>query len=102
MQAHAAAAGLTQGEWLTALIERAVTQPAVKVTYKIRALGPNSAHASIVRDRGGLGPGGASNMSQDQADAYKKAKLLIGRNEAGDRERAIGLLSAVFEEVFEL
>lgn len=99
---RATAAGQSQEEWLRQQIAAALAVPAVRGAYGLKAVGPDDARATIRRAQSGLSGQGASNMSQDQAVAYQQAKLLVERNAPGDRERAIGLLSAVFEDVFEV
>lgn len=99
---RATAAGQSQEEWLRQQIATALAVPAVRPSYGLKAIGPNDARATIRRTQGGLSGQGAANMSQEQAEAYRQAKLLVERNAPGDRERAIGLLSAVFEDVFEV
>lgn len=98
---RAAAAGLATEAYIRALLERVAQEPLVRTSYSLRALGPGDARAMVKRGPTGLAGQGAANMSQEQADAYKRAKLLVERNDPGDREKAIGVLSAVFEEVFE-
>jgi hypothetical protein len=102
IRTRAAAAGQNQQQYLTSLIEELVDQPVVKASYKLRAIGPGEAHAVIGRWRDGLNARGAANMSQEQADAYKRTILLVERNGPGDREAAIGLLKSAFEDVFEV
>lgn len=101
LKERAAAAGKNTEAYVRDMIERLAQEPLVKTSYSLRALGPDEARATIRRSPTGLTGLGAANMNQAQADAYKRAKLVVERNEPGDRERAIGLLSAVFEEVFE-
>lgn len=102
IRSHAAAAGQTQQQYLVALLDRLVDQPVIKAAYKLRAIGPGDAHAILGRWRDGIDARGAANMSQGQADAYKRALLLVERNGPGDREAAIGLLKAAFDDVFEV
>ena len=99
---RAEAAGQSQEAWLRQQIQMALTMPAVRISYGLKAVGPDGARATIRRNRSSLSGQGAANMTQHQADAYQQAKLLVERNGPGDRERAIGLLSAVFEDVFEV
>lgn len=97
----AAALGMKFEPWARQLLNQAAMQPTIKQSYKLRAIGPNDANAVIGRYKTGLNAQGAANLSQAQYDAYKQAKLLIERNGAGDRERAISLLQAQFADVFE-
>jgi plasmid stability protein len=99
---RAEAAGQSQEAWVRQQIQTALAVPAIKTSYKLRAVGPNDASVVIGRWQNGLNAIDGKNMSQEQADAYQKAKLLVERNAPGDRERAIGLLSAAFEDVFEV
>lgn len=102
LQAHAAATGQTQQQYLSALLEGLAQQPIVRARYALKAIGPDGTHATLCRGMNGLEGQGATNMSQAQANAYRQAKLLVERNAPGDRERAIGLLASVFEDVFEV
>jgi hypothetical protein len=102
IQTHAAAAGQTQQQYLSALLEGLVQQPVVRATYGLKAFGPDGARMTVSRWRDGLSGQGGANLSQTQADAYKRVTLLVERNEPGDREQAIGLLKQCFEEVFEV
>lgn len=99
---RAASAGQSQEEWLRQQIATALATPTVRVVYGLKAIGPDGARATIKRGYEGLIGQGAENMSPAQSDAYRDAKLLVERNAPGDRERAIGLLSSVFEDVFEV
>jgi len=107
---RAAAAGKSTEAYIREWIEMQAQQPIVKERYTLKALGPDAARCHIRRDliertasgdRYGIIGRGANGMSQAQADAYKQAISLVERNAAGDRERAIGLLQAQFEDVFE-
>jgi hypothetical protein len=49
----------------------------------------------------GIG-GGASNFSEEEFEAYKRAEDLIRRNGPGDREKAVAMLQSAFEDVVEI
>lgn len=102
VDALANAASQSRESWLRDLIVAATKQPVVKKEYTIRVYGANG--KGLIR-RYGDGPnnvgGGCSGLSQAEFDAYKKAEDYVSRNEPGDREQAIRILSQVFEEVFE-
>ena len=101
-----AAAGQSTEAYIRRWIEQQREEPIVKERYTLKAVGPDASRAHIRRDlldgeRYGIVGRGLNNATQAQADAYKQAIDLVGRNAPGDRERAIALLSAEFEDVFE-
>lgn len=98
---RAATAGKSTEAFIREWIEMQAQQPVVKVRYTLKASGPDASRAHIRRDFDGIIGRGAGDCSQAQYDAYKRAIDLVGRNEPGDRERAIGLLSQAFDDVFE-
>lgn len=102
IQEAARARGLSAEEFARQVLAAAVSAPIVRAAYTLRAVGPDEAHAHIRRDDGGIIGRGAANMSQAQANAYKMAINLVGRNAPGDRERAVSALQAQFEDVFEV
>jgi hypothetical protein len=99
---RAAAAGKSTEAYIREWIEMSASQPVIKARYTVKAIGPDAAHAHVRRDVDGIVGRGASNCSQEQWGAYKRAIDMIGRNESGDRETAIGLLRAQFDDVFEV
>lgn len=99
---RAAAAGKSTEAFIREWIEQQAQEPIVRQSYGLRAMGPEAAHATVKRSPAGLSGQGAANLSQQQAEAYKRVKLLVERNSPGDREQAIGLLREHFEEVFEV
>lgn len=102
LEAHAAAANMTVEKFLRNYIEALPAQPIPpRQAYTLRALGPDKAHALIRRGRSGLEGQGATGVTQEQADAYQRAVLLVERNGPGDREAAIAALRSVFDDVFE-
>lgn len=101
IQKAATASDQSQQQYLLSLLERLAEQP-VKLAYGLKAFGPDGATMTVSRWREGLSGQGGKNLSQAQADAYKRVVLLVERNEPGDRESAIGLLRSVFEDVFEV
>ena len=79
-----------------------IAQAESPMRYGFKALGPGSAKATLERysdHPNGVG-GGATNLDQAQYDAYQRAKLLMARGAAGDREEARQVLAAVFDDVF--
>lgn len=100
---QASAAGLPTEAYVRQLLDAQATQTQPKPAYRLRAYDLNNDGASItlVRDRSGLSGQGARDCSQAQHTAYQQARDLVTRNQSGDRERAIGLLRQVFDEVFE-
>ena len=101
IQDAAAARGQSAEEFARQALAAAAASPVSKARYTLRAIGPDSAHALIRRETDGIAGRGAANMSQEQADAYRLAIELVGRNGPGDRERAVSTLQAVFTDVFE-
>ena len=96
----ARAAGMDRQTWLLAQFEQLASQPVIRSTYILKAFGPGPSFAQIRRLPTDIG-GGATNLSQTQMNAYKKAQEYVKRNGTGDREKAYGLLNEQFEEVFE-
>lgn len=107
LKERAAAAGKSTEAYIREWIEMQAQQPVVKARYTLKATSDDGARAHIRRDlldgeRSGIAGRGLANASQKQADAYKQAISLVERNAPGDRERAISLLGAVFDDVFEV
>jgi plasmid stability protein len=100
--AAAAAVGLSAEQYARDVLSAAASSPAVKARYVLRAVGPDDAHAHIRRETDGVVGRGLGNASQAQHKAYKTAIDLVGRNAPGDRERAVSLLQAEFDDVFEV
>ncbi len=101
---RAGASGMSRNRLIEDILARAVAAPYVKPRYTLRAFGPDASRVTIAResdDPNGVG-GGAASLSQAQADAYRRAKVLVQRNDPGDREAAKAALMAVFDEVIEL
>jgi len=101
LQSHAAAAGQSQQQYLTALLEGLADRPIVATRYAYRAIGPGKAVVRRTSDH----PNGTvttGEWSQEQASVMERVKLLVIRNEPGDREAAVGLLKSVFELVVEV
>lgn len=102
IQSHAAAAGQSQQQYLTALLERLAGEPIVKSRYAYRAIGPGKALVRRASDHPSGTVTTGEGWSQEQADALARVKVLIIRNESGDREAAVALLQSVFELVVEV
>ena len=49
IQTHATAAGQTQQQYLSALLEGLIQQPVVRATYGLRAFGPGDARMTVSR-----------------------------------------------------
>jgi plasmid stability protein len=97
---RAGAEGLSREAWLREKLEALVQGPVVRRRYKLRAYGEGDTYCQVNREWD-IVTEGAKNCSQEQFAAFKRAAELVRRNEPGDRERAISLLQAVFDEVFE-
>jgi hypothetical protein len=96
----ASSANLSREQWLRELVISATKQPVVKERYSIRVYGING--KGIIRRLGDGAPGGGcSNFSEHEFTAFNKASDFVRRNQPGDREQAIRILSDAFEEVFE-
>ncbi len=98
----AALRGLSAEEFARRILSQAAAAPLVRERYGYRAIGPGK--ATLVRHGDGPGNvgGGADGLSQEQYDAYQRAKALMQRNEAGDQAEALALLQAQFEIVVEV
>lgn len=94
------AADKSREAWLRDLVINATKQPVVKERYSIRVYGLNG-KGTIRRLGEGVPGGGCSNLSENEFNAFHKAKDYVQRNHPGDREKAISVLSDAFEEVFE-
>lgn len=99
--AAAAARGVSAEQFARDVLTAAVGAPLVRERYTLRAVGPDDAHAHLRREVDGVVGRGAANMSQAQAQAYRRAADLVARNAPGDRERAVSALQDVFNDVFE-
>lgn len=101
MDALAQAAGQSRQEWAKAVLYAALAAPVVKRAYRLRGYAGDGLVNIVRYPEGGEPGGGAKDCDQAQFTAYKQARDLVARNQAGDRERAIGLLQAAGFEVFE-
>lgn len=101
VDALASAADQSREGWLRELVINATKQPVVRKRYTIKVYGASG--KGLIR-RYDDGPnnvgGGANNFSDEEFDAYERAKDLVSRNNPGDKEKAIGILQRVFEDVF--
>ncbi len=100
-----ASGAASRNEWAKLVLLKASYAPAVRKRYAIRALGPDKATISIYRF--GDQPirdleYGRSGCSTEQEALFQHILKLIERNEAGDREKCIGLLYEAGFEVFEM
>lgn len=85
--------------WLRKQLILLAAMPTIRKKYSFKAFGPEGAYAQIKREYEHVSQG-AKNCSQAQFDAFKKAALLVERNEIGDYEAAYKLLLSNFDEVF--
>ena len=101
IQAMADAAGQSREAWLRELVVNATKQPVVQKRYTVKIYGANGKGNIRRFDNGpnNVG-GGCSGFSEEELGAYEKARDLVSRNNPGDREKAIGVLQRVFEDVF--
>ena len=99
IQSHAAAANQSQQQYLGALLERLVGHPIVTACYAYRAIDPGKAIVRRVSDHPNGTTTTGENWTQEQADVLARVKLLVIRNQPGDREAAVALLQSVFELV---
>jgi hypothetical protein len=78
--------------------------PIVHERYAYRFYGPDGAYGVCKRVSDHVnGISGTSNgLNGEQADAVRRAKDLMRRNNPGDQLKAYDLLKANFEEVFEV
>ncbi len=102
IQAHAAAAGQSQQQYLGALVEALADRPIVAARYAYRAIGPGKAVLRRTSDHPNGTTTTGEGWSQEQADAVQRVGLLVIRNQSGDREAAVALLQSVFELVVEV
>jgi hypothetical protein len=86
--------------WLRQQLIRLAAQPTIRKRYSFKAFGEGGAYATIERRHADHIQSGATNCSQEQFDAYQKAKLYCEHNELGDYEAAYKLLLQHFDEVF--
>lgn len=102
VKAQAAAAGKSVETFIRDWLESHIDKPVISERYGYRAVGPGKAvikrHSSHPNGTVAIGEG----WSQEQADTVQRARLLIQRNQAGDREQAVALLQSQFEIVVEV
>src|SRR6266568_1599752 len=89
--------------YVRSLLNKAAQEPLIAERYAYRLCGKQG--KGVIRRMGNhlnvIG-GGASNFSEEEFEAYKKASDLMRRNGPGDREKAVALLQGTFEEVVEI
>lgn len=89
--------------YVRSLLNKAAQEPLIAERYAYRLYGKQG--KGVIRRQGNhpndIG-GGAANFSEEEFAAYKQAQDLFRRNAPGDRERAVSLLQAAFDEVIEI
>lgn len=102
IQAAAQNSGKSMEGWARDLLMAAAAGPVVRERYGYSAMGEGKA---IVK-RNSSHPNGTTvtgaGWTQEVADAMGRIKLLVIRNEPGDRESAVALLKEHFELVVEV
>lgn len=102
IQAAAQNSGKSMEGWARDLLIGAAQAPVVRERYGYRAMGPGKAivkrHSSHPNGTVLTGEG----WDQDTANAMQRVKMLVTRNELGDREGAVALLKEHFEIVVEV
>lgn len=99
----AAESGIDRMAYIRNLLTQHASGPVVKERYAYRVYTTSGARGKITRHSdhpNGTGSG-FSGFNQEEADAMRRAEDFIRRNEVGDREKAVALLQATFEEVME-
>jgi hypothetical protein len=103
---RARAAGMDRQEWLRHHFVQLVQLPLVKVSYTLRFFGPqDEVYGYVKRSPDGkvgfqLRP--VALLTNEQRLAFRQAGESVRRNDPGDREKALKILSGAFEEVYEI
>lgn len=103
---RARAAGMDRQEWLRQYFVQLVQLPLVKVSYTLRFFGPqDEVYGYVKRSPDGkvgfqLRP--VALLTNEQRLALRQAGESVRRNDPGDREKALKILSGAFEEVYEI
>ena len=94
---HAQAAGLNRADWMRQALAQATSEPVVRSIYYYRGYAENGALAIISRDNRYSRNAQCTfqNATQEQADACRRAELLVISNEPGDLQEALALLASV-------
>lgn len=89
--------------YVRSVLGKAAQEPLIAERYAYRVYGEQG--KGVIRRQGNhpndIG-GGASNFSEEEFAAYKRAEDLMRRNAPGDREKAVAMLQSVFEDVIEI
>lgn len=102
IQAAAQNSGKAMETWARDLLLAAAQAPVVRERYGYRGMGPGLVNIKRVSNNPGGTVATGNYTGQEQADAVKRAEMLVRRNEPGDRESAVALLKAHFEIVVEV
>ncbi len=97
IQAAAQAAGASMESWARDLLTSAAAAPVVRKMYAYRGMGPGSVIIKRISDNPGGTVATGQGWTQEVADAVNRAKMLVRRNEPGDRENAVALLKEHFK-----
>ena len=96
VDAHARAAGQSREGWMRQALAQSTDAPVLRGNYHYRGYAENGAFAHIARDA--MSPLHArcafQNATQEQADACRRAQLLVIANEPGDLQEALALLAS--------
>src|SRR5262245_39599209 len=102
IQAAAQNAGKSMEGWARDLLLAAAAGPVVRERYGYQAIGPGKAtvkrYSGKPNDQTVVGAG----WDQATAGAMQRVKMLIIRNDPGDRESAVALMKEHFEIVVEV
>jgi hypothetical protein len=110
LDSAASASGMSRNEWVKRTLLRAALAPVVRKNYALKGLGPEDITISIDRyERFGdpnldveVRAEGLERLDDKQTELYEASVRLVERNQAGDREKAIGLLQQAGFEVYEV
>lgn len=107
IDAQANAVGISREEWCRRALAAASEAPVMRHEYGIRASSQPDAQgdfalARIVRFVTGDVERSMSGVNERQREAVATAAALMAVNAPGDRERAITILSSVFQDVLEV
>ena len=102
IQAAAQNSGKAMEAWARDLLIAAAQAPVVRERYGYGAMGAGRAQVKRYSSQPGGTVTTGDGWSQEVADAMKRVKALVIRNEAGDRESAVALLKEHFELVVEV
>ncbi len=102
IQAAAQNSGKSMEGWARDLLIAAAQAPVVRERYGYGAMGPGRAQVRRYSNAPGATVTTGEGWSQETAEAMRRIKALVQRNEPGDRESAVALLKDHFEIVVEV